>query len=1372
MDSEESNREVLLVVKKEEEEEENRGYYDEKCPGCIVDNMKKSNSTIPFKHLFFVFLLALAAVRFSYAFWHIRDFGIAKKEEDIGYYAGFLGCAFLLGRGLTSILWGITADRYGRKPVMLCGIIAVVIFNTFFGLSINYWMALSTRFLLGSMCGILGSMMLSTAWGIGLVIGPALGGFLAQPAEKFPEIFSKESIFGRFPYFLPSLFISVFALVVTFLGQWLPETLHFHTKNDEEKENYDGPKEDLLEEDEKKSKQSLLKNWPLMSSIMLYCVFQLHDMAYVEIFPLWAVSPKKYGGLSYSSDDIGEILALAGFVMLVFQLFLYPPIERIFGPVHLARIGAVITIALLSSYPFIAKLSGLTLTLLVDLAVVLKNLISICITTGLFLLQNKAVGQSQRGAANGMSMAAMSLFKAAGPAGGGAIFAWVQNHQNALFLPGDHMVFFILNVIEFIALIMTFKPFLALTNNDENREVPLLRNEEEERCPGFVVEKLKQSNSSIPFKYFFFVFLLALAAALPISSLFPFLYFMIRDFGIAKKDEDIGYYVGAVGCAFMFGRFLTSIFWGMIADRYGRKPVLIFGTISVVIFNTLFGLSTNFWMAISTRFLLGSLCGILGPMRPAEKFPKLFSKESVFGRFPYFLPCLVISTFALGVTILCYWLPETLHFHNKNDEEKERSNIGSSCDPNKENYNLEKCPQKQSLHKNWPLMSSIMVYCVFQLHNMAYLEIFPLWAVSPKKYGGLSYSSEQVGEVLAISGLAMLVFQLFLYTSIERSFGPVHLARIGAVITIVVLSSFPFIAKLSGLTLTLLVDLAAMLKNVTSVCISTGLFLLQNRAVGQSQRGVANGVSMAAMSLFNAIGPAGGGVIFSWAQNHQNRSFLPGDHLVFFILNVVEFIAFTMTFKPFLNREVALLRNEEEEEEERCPGCVLEKFKQSNSSIPFNYFFFVFLLALAAALPISSLFPFLYFMIRDFGIAKKDEDIGYYAGAVGCAFMFGRFLTSIFWGMIADRYGRKPVLIFGTISVVIFNTLFGLSTNFWMAISTRFLLGSLCGILGPMRAYASEICRKEYQALGMSIISTAWGIGLVIGPALGGFLAQPAEKFPRIFSKESLFGRFPYFLPCLVISTFALVVTILCYWLPETLHFHRKKDEENLEEDNDMGKCNHPQKQSLYKNWPLMSSIMVYCVFQLQDMAYSEIFPLWAVSPKKYGGLSYSSEQVGEVLVISGFAMLVFQLFLYPSIERSFGPVHLARIGAVITIVVLSSYPFIAKLSGLTLTLLVDLAAMLKNVISVCITTGLFLLQNRVVSQSQRGAANGISMAAMSLFKAIGPAGGGVIFSWAQNHQNGSFLPGDHLVFFILNVVEFIAFAMTFKPFLVLTDVT
>jgi len=37
------------------------------------------------------------------------------------------------------------------------------------------------------------------------------------------------------------------------------------------------------------------------------------------------------------------------------------------------------------------------------------------------------------------------------------------------------------------------------------------------------------------------------------------------------------------GSAFMFGRALTSVLWGMIADRYGRKPVILFGTVAVLV---------------------------------------------------------------------------------------------------------------------------------------------------------------------------------------------------------------------------------------------------------------------------------------------------------------------------------------------------------------------------------------------------------------------------------------------------------------------------------------------------------------------------------------------------------------------------------------------------------------------------------------------------------------------------------------------------------------------------------------------------------------------------------------------------------------------
>ncbi|KAJ4835158.1 Protein ZINC INDUCED FACILITATOR-LIKE 1 [Turnera subulata] len=459
---------------------------------------------------------------------------------------------------------------------------------------------------------------------------------------------------------------------------------------------------------------------------------------------------------------------------------------------------------------------------------------------------------------------------------------------------------------------------------------------------------------------------------------------------------------------------------------------------------------------------------------------------------------------------------------------------------------------------------------------------------------------------------------------------------------------------------------------------------------------------------------------------------------------------------------------------ENCPGCKVDQLKELRRGTPLRELFSIWVIVLCTALPISSLFPFLYFMIKDFGIAKREEDIGFYAGYVGSSFMLGRALTSVFWGIVSDRYGRKPVIIMGTTAVVIFNTLFGLSVNFWMAIATRFLLGSLNGLLGPIKAYAVEIFREEHHALGLSTVSTAWGIGLIIGPALGGFLAQPAEKYPNLFPKDSLFGRFPYFLPCCAISLFALAVTIATCWLPESLHMHHENGDkyDAMETASAVSKGEGEEEKkstsedSLIKNWPLMSSIIVYCVFSLHDMAYTEIFSLWAVSPRKFGGLSYTTEAVGEVLAVSGFSLLVFQLSLYPHLERLLGPIKVARIAGVLSILLLTGYPFIAFLSGIGLSVLINFASILKNLLSVSIITGLFILQNKAVDQHQRGAANGIAMTGMSLFKAAGPAGGGAIFSWAQKRLHASFLPGNHMVFFILNVVEALGVLLTFKPFL------
>ncbi|KAF2583398.1 hypothetical protein F2Q68_00000450 [Brassica cretica] len=482
-------------------------------------------------------------------------------------------------------------------------------------------------------------------------------------------------------------------------------------------------------------------------------------------------------------------------------------------------------------------------------------------------------------------------------------------------------------------------------------------------------------------------------------------------------------------------------------------------------------------------------------------------------------------------------------------------------------------------------------HMVFFVLNVIVL-IFALWANSPRKYGGLSYSTNDVGTVLAISGLGLFCFQVFVYPLAERLLGPVLVTRFAGALMIPIQMSYPFIANLSGLSQSLMLNCASILINVLSVSAITGLLILQNKAVDQRQRGAANGIAMTAMSLFKTVGPAGAGILFSLSERRLDASFLPGSHMVFFVLNVIV-------------------------------------------------------------------------LISDFDIAKKEEDIGFYAGFVGCSFMLGRTLTSVIWGIMADRYGRKPVILIGTASVVIFNTLFGLSVNFWMAIITRFCLGSFNGLLGPIKAYAIEIFRDEYQGLALSAVSTAWGIGLIIGPAMGGFLAQPAKQYPSLFSEESVFGKFPYFLPCLVISCFALLVTIVSLRIPETLHNHKTADDASSHDESIKFLSHDPESHnvternentSLLKNWPLISSIIVYCILSLHDMAYTEVFSLWANSPRKYGGLGYSSADVGSVLAFSGFGLLVFQLSLYSYAERLLGPIVVTRISGVTTIISCSHY--------------------------------------------------------------------------------------------------------------------
>ncbi|CAK9882399.1 unnamed protein product [Sphagnum jensenii] len=464
-----------------------------------------------------------------------------------------------------------------------------------------------------------------------------------------------------------------------------------------------------------------------------------------------------------------------------------------------------------------------------------------------------------------------------------------------------------------------------------------------------------------------------------------------------------------------------------------------------------------------------------------------------------------------------------------------------------------------------------------------------------------------------------------------------------------------------------------------------------------------------------------------------------------------------------------------------CPGCKNAYLQSPDAGVPYKQFITVFLLVLCSSLPISSLYPFLYFMVQDFHITKSDKDLGFYVGAIGAAFMVGRAMTAVLWGIAADKYGRKPVMLIGVISVIVFHTLFGFSQNFWMAVLTRFLLGLFNGLHGPAKAYVSEVSNANHQALGVSIIGTSWGLGLILGPALGGYLSQPALKYPDIFTKGSLFARFPYLLPSLCNTVFAIGVLFISFQLPETLHKHEQSqqmpppnvsttDPEMTDKlsplPNDLIEAQQDQKKPLLSRKPFIGGLVLYCIWSLHDMAYVEVFSLWCVSPKSNGGLGFTTADVGQILGLSGFVVLIFQLLIFPYLSNFLGPIMATRIPIVFSVPMVVAYPAIATLSGMALWVIVAIVSCLKNVFTTMIFTASMILLNNSVPQDQRGAANGLSVSLASVFKAIGPAGGGALFAWGQKRPDTSILPGNYLVFAVLAFIGFLSCITTFEPFL------
>ncbi|TPX64960.1 hypothetical protein SpCBS45565_g05491 [Spizellomyces sp. 'palustris'] len=197
------------------------------------------------------------------------------------------------------------------------------------------------------------------------------------------------------------------------------------------------------------------------------------------------------------------------------------------------------------------------------------------------------------------------------------------------------------------------------------------------------------------------------------------------------------------------------------------------------------------------------------------------------------------------------------------------------------------------------------------------------------------------------------------------------------------------------------------------------------------------------------------------------------------------------------------------------------------------------------------LLPFIYFMVRDF--YPTSTHIGTYVGLITSSFCLAQLVTALPWGWLSDRVGRKWVLVVGLLGNGVFVGLFGVSRTFLQAVLFRMACGALNGNVGVAKSVIGEITDDTNRSLAFSIWETAFGLGGIVGPALGGLLSHPADKIPA-FRNVEFFRTHPYFLPCLVcVALSALGAILAIVGFEETLGRGGLKEKEKVEGEGEDG---------------------------------------------------------------------------------------------------------------------------------------------------------------------------------------------------------------------------
>ena len=310
-----------------------------------------------------------------------------------------------------------------------------------------------------------------------------------------------------------------------------------------------------------------------------------------------------------------------------------------------------------------------------------------------------------------------------------------------------------------------------------------------------------------------------------------------------------------------------------------------------------------------------------------------------------------------------------------------------------------------------------------------------------------------------------------------------------------------------------------------------------------------------------------------------------------------------------------------------------------------------------------------------------------YSGALMLLFATVNFVAMPILGNLSDRFGRRPVLLISLLALGVNTLVSGLATSLAWLFAARIATGAASAAYGTANAYVADISPPQQRAQNFGMIGATFGLGFILGPAIGGMLGE-------------LGSRVPFF----VAAGVSLVNVVYGYFaLPESLARENRRPFE-------WRRANPFGAMRALRHYPVVSGLVVIIV--LYQLAFQVLPSTWNFYTMYR--FDWSVAEVGYSLAFSGILMILVQALLVRRVIPRFGEYRCAVFGLLLSIAGHYTYAFAPASWVLYL-------GMLLASLSGLVGPSLNAIMSRQVGPKGQGELQGALGSVVSLSGIVGP---------------------------------------------------